>query len=166
MLRVATHMEVSLMTRLIFCAPILAAIALLVGASGITHANHLAAPTNVTCVVEEGVILVDWDDVVDATKYSVAVLAGYDTDGDGEADSFIEFDFGTGDRTDGGLASDSDLGVPLADLVVGVDTDGDGEPDTIFDAVEVSLAVKGLHPGQGQGRQNNPFSEVCVVDLP
>jgi hypothetical protein len=137
-----------------------------VGASDIAHADHLDAPTNVTCVVEEGVILVDWDDVVDATKYSVAVLAGYDTDEDGEADSFIEYDFGTGDRTDGGLASDSDLDILLEDLIVGVDTDGDGKADTFFEPVEVSLAVKGLHPGKGQGRQNNPFSEVCVVELP
>jgi hypothetical protein len=127
------------------------------------RASHLAAPENVTCDVVDDEIVVDWDDVDGAAKYSVNVVAAYDTDGNGEADEIVEFDFGTSDRTDGGEISDSDLTIPLDALVLGVDTDGDGEEDTFFDPVSVMLRVKALDSGQGKGPQNHPFSEWCVV---
>ena len=144
----------------------LAAVAAFIVAPASVRAGDLAAPQNVTCDVVNDVIEVDWDDVVGATKYSVGVLAAYDTTGDGEPDEFVEFDFGTSDRTDGGAIGDSDLGVPLEDLVLGVDTDGDQVADTFFDPVAVVVRVKALHPGRGQGAQNGEWSEDCVVALP
>ena len=142
----------------------LLALASVIGIAGDARADHLAAPTNVTCGIVDDVIAVDWDDVAGAVKYSVNVVAAYDTDGDGEPDATAEFDFGTSDRTDGGLISDSDLTIPLEDLVIGVDTDGDGVPDTFFDPVAAMLRVKALDPGKGKGPQNHPFSDWCVVE--
>jgi hypothetical protein len=135
----------------------LLAVAGVLGFVAEARASHLAAPENVTCEIVDEEIVVDWDDVEGAVKYSVEVVALYDTDGNGEPDEIAEFDFGTGDRTDGGLASDSDLTIPLADLTIGEDPD-------VFEPVAIMLRVKALDPGRGKGRQNHPFSEWCIVE--
>jgi hypothetical protein len=131
------------------------------------RADHLEAPTGVTCDVVDDTIAADWDDVDGAVKYSVDVVVAYDTDGDGEPDeeAILEFSFGTSDRTDGGEIGDSDLTIALADLTVGVDTDGDGVEDTFFDPVAAMLKVKALDPGRDKGPQRHPFSEWCVIEL-
>lgn len=139
------------------------AIAGVMGIVNNARGDHLPAPTNLTCPVVDGTIAADWDDVEGAVKYSVDVVAAYDTDGDGEPDEIAEFSFGTSDRTDGGDIGDSDLMIAVADLVVGVDTDGDGVEDIFFDPVAAMLRVKALDPGKGKGRQNHPFSEPCLV---
>lgn len=118
-------------------------------------ANHLAAPTNPTCSSDGSNLTVDWDDTVGATKYSVNVIAGYDTGGDTVVDTSVEFDFGTGDRTDGNPRSQSDLTIPLSALVVDANSDG-----VLDSPVQVDVRVKGLHPGKSQGRQNNPWSAL------
>lgn len=141
------------------------AIAGVIVAANQARADHLEAPTGVTCEVVDDTIAADWDDVDGAVKYSVDVVAAYDIDGDGEPDEIAEFSFGTSDRTDDGEIGDSDLTIALADLVVGVDSDGDGVEDTFFDPVAAMLKVKALDPGRGRGPQNHPFSEWCVIEL-
>jgi hypothetical protein len=139
------------------------AMAGVIAAANRARADHLEAPTGLTCDVVDDTIAADWDDVDGAVKYSVDVVAAYDTDGDGEPDETAEFSFGTSDRTDGGEIGDSDLTIPLEDLVVGVDTDGDGVDDTFFEPVAAELKVKALDPGKGKGRQNHPFSDPCII---
>lgn len=144
----------------------------------IVTANHLPAPTGLVCpvvdvaVVVDGVIAkspviaADWDDVVGSTKYSVDVVAGYDTLSTGVVDTTLDFAFGTSDRTDGLAMSVSSLTIPIrglaTDFVVrdaaGVETVVTLAPDA------VALRVKTLHPGRGQGPQNSVFSDFCRVD--
>ncbi len=124
-------------------------------------------PTGLTCVVNttDNVIEADWTvvncgDGNPAEKYSVSVDAGYDTDGDGIADMFFEFDFGTSDRTDGDPISQSDLDIPIADL----DYDVDG--DTLIDSpIKAELKVKGLSHYAKKLKQNNAWSNICTADL-
>jgi hypothetical protein len=125
------------------------------------HAAHLAPPANLTCPVAGGDIFADWDDVPDATKYSVGVIAGYDTNGDSVANLTLDLDFGTSDRTDGAPAGQSDLTIALSALDTWFDTTGDGFADVLLSPVSVDLRVKALHSGRNQGRQNAPFSAPC-----
>lgn len=126
-------------------------------------AGHLLAPTGVVCPIATGSIEADWDDVVGATKYSVDVVAGYDTSGDGLVDTTLDFDFGTSDRTDGLPISTSSLDIALGGLDAAFDLDGDGLAETILSPLAVDLRVKALHPGKDQGRQNGAFSDFCHV---
>jgi hypothetical protein len=125
-------------------------------------ANHLAAPTGVVCPLTATDALVDWDDLANATKYSVNVQASYDTDGDAVDDTFISYDFGTSDRTDGDPIITSDLDIPLSSLDALLDPDGD-TVFTLFSPTNIDVRVKGLHSGNGQGKQNNPFSDPLVT---
>jgi hypothetical protein len=127
--------------------------------STLVSAHHLLAPTNVGCLIVGDVIEANWDDVVEATKYSVNVIATYDTgiSGDSSDDTTMDWDFGTGDRTDGLPVSQSDLLIPLSALVHDFNTGGGPQP-----AVAAQVRVKGLHPGKDQQRQNNVFSELCI----
>ena len=127
--------------------------------STLVSADHLTAPTNVVCPIVGDVIQTNWDDVVEATKYSVNVIATYDTgiSGDPSDDTSMDWDFGTGDRTDGLPISQSDLMIPLSALVHDFNT-GAGPQS----AVAAQLRVKGLHSGKNQQRQNNMFSELCT----
>jgi hypothetical protein len=125
-------------------------------------ADHLSAPTGLVCPVVNGVIEADWDDLIDPNtgqpvpKYSVNIVATYDTGviGDASDDTTIDFDFGTSDRTDGALISQSDLDIALSALLV----DFGAGPIAPYD---VQVRVKGLHSGKGQGRQDNLFSAFC-----
>jgi hypothetical protein len=134
----------------------LAAVGLLTAAT-LASANHLLAPTNVFCPIVNDVIQANWDDVVDATKYSVNIVASYDTGvpGDTSDDTSKDWDFGTGDRTDGFPISQSDLTIPLSALVYDFGTGP-------LPAVALQLRVKGLHSGKNQERQNNLFSDFCL----
>jgi hypothetical protein len=133
------------------------AVAGLFGVSTWVGAHHLDAPINVTCPIVGDEIQVNWEDVMDATKYSVHVVATYDTGviGDPADDSSIDYDFGTGDRTDGFPMDQSDLIILLSALVYDF---GEGP----LPANYAQLRVKGLHPGRNQDRQNNYFSDFCV----
>jgi hypothetical protein len=129
--------------------------------STLVSAHHLAAPTNVLCPVVGDVIQANWDDVVGATKYSVNIVATYDTGiaGDSADDTSIDWDFGTGDRTDGLPFSQSDLMIPLSALSHDFGTGP-------LPAVAAQLRVKGLHSGKNQERQNNLFSDFCIPAAP
>ena len=137
-------------------------VAMAFGLPGFAMANHLTAPTGLFCPVNAGTIEADWDDLSGATKYSVGIVATYDpngTPGDPTDDTSLDFDFGTGDRTDGAPINQSDLDILLSALAVDF---GSGA----IAPYDVQVRVKGLHPGRYQGRQNNPFSGFCVVNLP
>ena len=129
--------------------------------STLVSAHHLAAPTNVLCPVVGDVIQANWDDVVGATKYSVNIVATYDTGiaGDPTDDTSIDWDFGTGDRTDGLPFSQSDLMIPLSALSHEFGTGP-------LPALAAHLRVKGLHSGKNQQRQNNLFSDFCIPAAP
>lgn len=47
----------------------------------------LPAPTNFTAVLTDGIIHTAWDELPGAAKHSVNIVADWDTDGDGHADS-------------------------------------------------------------------------------
>jgi hypothetical protein len=108
-------------------------------------------------------IQANWDDVVDATKYSVNIVATYDTgiSGDPSDDTSMDWDFGTGDRTDGLPMGQSDLMIPLSGLNHDFGTGAGPQP-----AVAAQLRVKGLHPGKSQQRQDNLFSDFCPAAAP
>jgi hypothetical protein len=127
--------------------------------STLVSAHHLSNPINVLCPIIGDVIQADWDVVQDATKYSVNVIATYDTgiSGDPSDDTSMDWDFGTGDRTDGLAIDRSDLMIPLSALVHDFNT-GAGPQS----AVAAQLRVKGLHSGKDQQRQNNLFSDFCI----
>jgi hypothetical protein len=127
--------------------------------STLVSAHHLLAPASVLCPVVGEVIQADWADVENATKYSVNVIATYDTGitGDSTDDTSMDRDFGTGDRTDGLPIMQSDLMIPLSALVHDFNTGAGPQP-----AVAAQIRVKGLHPGKDQQRQNNTFSELCI----
>ena len=151
------------MKKILFAASMLVAMVVIFGLPSLVVANHLSAPTGLACPLADtdadtvnDTIAADWDDLAGATKYSVNVIAGYDTDGDTVVDITDDFDFGTSDRTDGGDIGDSDLPIPLAALNQDVDADTD-----VDIPIDVDIRVKGLHSGQNQGRQNNPFSGLC-----
>jgi hypothetical protein len=123
----------------------------------------LPAPTDFAAPIVGDVIQTSWTAVPEAAKYSVNVVCEYDTDADGTADMSWDFDFGTGDRTDGLDMSEPSLEIPLADLVLGVDTDFDEIPDTFYEPLSAQARVKALAPGKGKGRQDNLFSEFVGV---
>jgi hypothetical protein len=133
-------------------------IVIAIGLVGPSVAGHLPAPTGLMCPVVGDIIEADWDDVLGATKYSVAVMAGYDRDGDSSVDATNEYDFGTSDRLDGDPIDQSDLDIPLSELDADFDQDG---TTVTLSPIEVDLRVKSLHPGKGQGRQNGAFSDPC-----
>ena len=136
----------------------------LFAASTLVSAHHLAAPTNVVCPIVGDVIQANWEVVAGATKYSVNVIATYDTGigGDPSDDTSMDWDFGTGDRTDGLPIGQSDLMIPLSGLNHDFGT-GAGPQS----AVAAQLRVKGLHPGKSQHRQDNLFSDFCTpADVP
>jgi hypothetical protein len=128
----------------------------LFAASTSVNAHHLLAPTNVLCPIVGDVIQANWDDVADARKYSVNVVASYDTGivGDTSDDTSKDWDFGTGDRTDGFSMLQSDLMIPLSALNHDFGTG-------VLAPIAVQLRVKGLHPGKTQQEQNNLFSDFC-----
>lgn len=128
----------------------------LFAASTSVNAHHLLAPTTVLCPIVNNVIQVNWDDLAEATKYSVNVVVSYDTGipGDTTDDTSKDWDFGTGDRMDGFPISQSDLMIPLNALIHDFGT-GPLSP------LAVQLRVKGLHAGKNQERQNNLFSDFC-----
>lgn len=123
------------------------------GFAGLANANHLTAPTGLVCPVVSGVIATDWGDLTGANKYSVNVVATYDTGiaGDPSDDTTVDFDFS---------AHTSDLNIPLSALKKDfVDANG---AIVSLDPISYQLRVKGLHPGRDQSRQNNPFSAFCL----
>jgi hypothetical protein len=127
--------------------------------STLVSAHHLLAPTNVLCPIVGGVIQTNWEDVVGATKYSVNIVATYETGIAGPSDdTSMDWDFGTGDRTDGFPMSQSDLMIPLSALYHDFGTGSGPQP-----AIAAQLRVKGLHSGKDQQRQNNLFSsDFCI----
>ena len=133
----------------------------LFAASTLVSAHHLAAPINLLCPIVGDVIQANWEDVAEATKYSVNVVATYDTGiaGDPTDDTSMDLDFGTGDRTDGMPIGQSDLMIPLSELSYDFGTGPQA-------AIAAQLRVKGLHSGKDQQRQNNLFSDFCSPAAP
>ena len=125
------------MNRRLSFAPILAVTVLLgLGAVTVAQANHLAAPTNLTCsdASGDGDLDVHWDaSVAGATKQAIEFSATY------LSDPPQEFDIGLGTGTN-----------DLEQLLTGLYSTPNGQAP-----IDVDVKVKGLHPGKGQGRQNN-----------
>ena len=115
--------------------------------------NPPANPPNVTDMGD--FICFNWDDVDDAVKYSVDVEVVVTNSGFEGTE--VELSFGTGDREDGLPISLSELCVHKADFAY----DLDDNPDTPLQILTgtAKAKVKGLNPGKGNGRQNNPFSD-------
>jgi hypothetical protein len=132
-------------------------------------------------VPDVDVFLLDWTDVVGADKYSVDItaLAICDT---GAVDELVDpilieielsASFGTSDRLDGGVMSDSYLNIPVSD-VEALAADLDYLLDLLLyygiivdvESVEISAKVKALDPSvKPTKRQNNPFSNSLPIVL-
>lgn len=131
----------------------------------------LPAPTNLTVNAAGDPIVLDWDDVVGAAKYSVdlegTVTFDYATDAGLVEDQelVVKVSFGTSARTDGGLMGDSYLNIAKTDLeqalVKAIQAALPLEPIyiVVVDEFEGAAKVKALSPGKGSGAQSNPFSE-------
>jgi hypothetical protein len=122
-------------------------------------AAPLAAPVNLTVNVGSTDLALDWDDVVDAEKYSVDIEGTviYIDSGLQEVEAYIELSFGTSDRTDGGAMGDSDLTIFIDDLDDVIASElGISEDDLV--GLDAEAKVKALSPGKNKGRQNNQFS--------
>ena len=137
------------------------AAATLLATSTLVSAHHLVVPTNVLCPIVGGVIQASWTAVPEATKYSVNIVASYDTGivGVTTDNTSMDWDFGTGDRIDGLAISQPDLMIPLSALI----HDFGAGPQS---AVGAQLRVKSLHPGKDPHRQNNQFSDLCTPEAP
>ena len=136
----------------------------------------LPAPVGAPIVDASGdPILIDWADVVNATKYSVDIegVATYDlydyTDPlnpvliEEDVTADVQVSFGTSDRTDGDPISDSDLDIAVADLAAAIAAQL-GIPVEDLDSLDDATAkVKALNAGNGKGKQNNPFSDPSAA---
>jgi thermitase len=129
-------------------AAVLMTMAVMFGPPGVVMADHLPAPTDLVhfLVDRDGhgtndAIAVEWDAVKGATKYSVHVIAGYDTDGDGVVDAAIAFDFSTLDRTDGAPMNAPFLDIPHSHLARDVTDDGIDNPVV---PIDVQVRVEAL----------------------
>jgi len=140
--------------------------------------GSLAAPT-ISSIIETtatidgipgvDVVKIDWNDITGAVKYSVDIegVVTYNTGGD-DLELEVEFSFGTSDRLDGYEMGQSDLNIPVLDIAAAVEAallDAGVDLGTLTaDVVLVSTAkVKALGPGNGNGRQNNPFSPPVAM---
>lgn len=111
----------------------------------------LARPEGFICSVAASLATCSWGAVTEASKYSVDVVAQYDTDGDSVVDQSLEFDFSAVETT--------------LDILLDVDLAHDFGAGLVSPSV-VTLRVKALNPGKGSGRQNNPFSDSVTIVLP
>ncbi len=129
----------------------------------------LPAPENLTVDVNSvtGTMVLDWNDVEGAVKYSVdleGVVTYWATtlvDGNevvAEANAPVEISFGTSDRTDGGLMGDSNLTLTFDEIKAAIAAELGVLPEDLIQ-IDGSVKVKALAPGKGAGPQNNPFSE-------
>lgn len=137
----------------------------------------LPAPTGLLVTVNSDNIALDWDDVLEATKYSVDIEGTVTFDYfDGvslveDATLDVQVSFGTSDRTDGGLMSDSDLTIAKTDLelaLIAAIQDGLALPPEYLVALasfDGEAKVKALKSGNGNGKQNNPFSDPADLDV-
>ncbi len=122
-------------------------------------APTLPAPTGLTCAVDGDSVYFDWDDVAGAKKYSVDVEVLIS--GTWEEGVIVKLSFGTSDRTDGGLMSDSNLDVLFTQFLYDLNLDGTLDP--VYG--DAKAKVKALNP-PGKS-QNNPFSDPpCEFTIP
>ncbi len=133
----------------------------------------LPAPTGLTVTVGATDIVLDWEDVLGAVKYSVDIegtvtyLATVLVDGvetQVETTSEVEVSFGTSDRTDGGLMGDSNLTITIDEFAAAVAAALGVDPSALI-SFEGSAEVKALDPGKGKGPQNNPFSDPAALSV-
>lgn len=128
---------------------ILTAVVLVSSSPGGSLANHLLAPESVACGQSEANLVVTWNSVDGADKYSVDVIVTY-VGSTSLAETTQELSF---------PAPTSPLTIDEFASALEADVDFDGTNDQI---VMIDVKVKGLHPGMGQGRQNNLFSSPLV----
>ncbi len=142
-------------------------VVLMVACLPIASMAALPAPTGLTVTVGATDVVLDWDDVLGAVKYSVDIegtvtylttilVDGIETQV--EATSEVEVSFGTSDRTDGGLMSDSNLTITIDEFAAAVAAALGVDPGALI-SFEGSAEVKALDPGKDKGPQNNPFSD-------
>jgi hypothetical protein len=156
------HEEVSSMNAKRICA-ILMVVCLAVP---VVATAQLPAPTNLNVAPGIEALLFDWDDVAGAVKYSLdieALVTYYDEVAMTEVTVEVTLSFGTSDRTDGGLMGDSDLTVPIDDIVTALLDQLGVDLEDIISVEDAIAKVKALAPGKGQGAQNNPFSDPVVL---
>ncbi len=128
----------------------------------------LAAPTGLTVTVDPNAIVLDWNDVPGAVKYSVDIegTVAYTDPNLGEVTADVEVSFGTSDRTDGGLMGDSNLTITIDEFAAALVAALGVDPAEItLGSFNGSAEVKALDPGKGKGRQNNPFSDPVPLSV-
>ncbi len=145
------------MRKMIAASVALVAFALVVEAASAGPLPALtSAPSDFTCSfttisTPNDAILCSWTALVDATKYSVDVIANYDL-GNALGSVSADFDFGT---------TATSITIPLSAFPADINLDT--VPDTL---VSVVLRVKGLAPpGKSVNNQNNPFSPTVTCTI-
>jgi hypothetical protein len=129
-----------------------APLAVLPGGASATGQGSLEAPVLATT----GTYDLDYACVPGAVKYAIDAAAFYCNDG---AATVLPWSF---TATACGDAQTPDFAVSPADMAAPFCLLESGEclPEelTLVEPTAASFKVKGLNPGQGNGRQNNPFS--------
>jgi len=131
----------------------------------------LPAPTGLIVTAGETGVALDWDDVEGAANYSSDIegtvtytyldetlLTEVQTTAD------VEVSFGTSDRADDALMSDSNLTITLDELAAAVAAQLGVDPGVVM-SLEGSAKVKALDPGKGKGPQDNPFSDPAALSV-
>ncbi len=126
----------------------------------------LAAPQGLTVTVDPNAVVLDWNDVAGAVKYSVDIegTVAYTDPNLGELTATVEVSFGTSDRTDGGLMGDSNLTITIDEFAAALAAELGIDPSALV-SFEGSAEVKALDPGKGKGPRNNPFSDPVALSV-
>ena len=131
---------------------VLAPLALGPGGASATGQGSLEAPVLATT----GTWNLDYSCVPGAVKYAIDAAAFYCIDGSATVLPWKYTATACGDaQSPDFTVSPADLAAPFCLL-----ESGECLPEelTLVEPTAVSFKVKGLNPGQGNGRQNNPFS--------
>jgi hypothetical protein len=134
----------------------------------VVTAAPLPAPTGLSVTPVDDSLYFDWDDVVGAVKYSLdieGIVTYYDEILLTNVTVEVGVSFGTSDRTDGGDMGDSDLTLATDDIVAAFAAELGVDVGDLVSIEDATAKVKALSPGNGQGRQDNPFSDP-PVDVP
>ena len=121
--------------------------------------GDLDAPTITNVNIDTVGIYIEWTEVEDAVKYSVDIEGEvtYDDEYLGEVTADVELSFSSDDLF---------LVIGLDELAEAIASELGIDPEDVL-YLDGEVKVKGLAPGNGNGRQNNLFSDSweCDVDF-
>jgi hypothetical protein len=138
------------MNKKVLCAT-LSAVALFLGSFG-TASALLGPPNGFTCDVTEDPIVLNWDSVSGADKYSVDFRCEMEVD---VVTNTIEFSIGTSDAEGVGPISPPGLTLSIEEF-------SDAAMVDDITGYQCFAKVKALNPGKNRGRQNHTFTSPAT----